>query len=244
MMQWFIGGLVLVTVGVIMRGVLRMGSNLQSRPGGLVPLHPDLQSIYHPVEQEVEAHSVILGITLNDAFTEREANRHEMAWLVVGLASGEWDRLRGLITGLQETLAHYLPETNGIVPIRRVTADNFKSRAVVDYVALYEFLDQVLFSSKQRFGLRLRVLLHACSLLSKEFRRTCREGSRTMDSTPEVWNQLDQYFHDFDLLAKETLLTLRTLLACQDPEGVQALAADLQNLLERGVRVSAPVMTE
>jgi hypothetical protein len=111
-------------------------------------------------------------------------------------------------------------------------------------VGLYEFLDQVLFSSKQRYSLRLRVLFRICTILSKEFRRTCYEGERALDSSPEVWNRLDLYFHDFDLIAKETLLAFRSLLACQSPEGVRGMAADLQDLLDRGVRVSVSASNE
>jgi hypothetical protein len=243
-MQWVIGGLTLAAVGVVLRLVLRMGSAVKLRVSGLAPLRLDLHAIYHPLAQEVEAHATILGITLNDAFGEREANRHEMAWHVVGLAMGEWDRLAGLVVGLLNTLAKYVPTTNVIVPVRRVAACHFKSRAVIDYVGFYEFLDQVLFSSKRRFSLQLRVLFRTSVLLTKEFRRTFREGERTLDPSPEVWNRLDFYFHDLDLIAKETLLAFRTLLICQPPGGVRVLAADLQNLLERGVRVSVPATNQ
>ena len=239
-MQWVIGGLILVTVGVVLRLVLHRGFPVKPRVSGLAPLRPDLHNIYHPPAREIEAQATILGITLNDAFGEREANRHEMAWHVVGLAMGEWDRLTGLVVGLLSTLAKYVPTTNVIVPMRRVAANHFKSRAVIDYVGLYEFLDQVLFSSKRRFSLQLRVLFRTCALLTKEFRRTCREGERTLDSSSEVWNRLDSYFHDFDLIAKETLLAFRTLLICHPPEGLRVLATELQHLLERGVRVSIP----
>ena len=108
----------------------------------------------------------------------------------------------------------------------------------MDHVGLYEFLDQILFSSKHRFALQLRLLFRASAVLSKDFRRACREGERTLDSSDELWNRLDYYFHDFDLITKETLLAFRTLLACQSPEGAQELALDLQILLERGMRVS------
>jgi hypothetical protein len=157
---------------------------------------------------------------------------------------GEWDRLTGLVVGLLDTLAKHVPTTNVIVPVRRVAAGHFKSRAVVDYVGFYEFLDQILFSSKRRFSLQLRVLFRTCVLLSKEFRRACREGGSTLDSSAETWNQLDFYFHDFDLIAKETLLAFRTVLICQPPEGVRLLAEDLRPLLERGVRVSIPAANQ
>jgi hypothetical protein len=243
-MEWIVGALILATVGVVVHGVLGMDWSPLHRRGGLVPLRSDLHAIYHPVAQEIEAHATILGITLNDAFGEREANRGEMAWLVMGLAKGEWERLRELEVGLLNTLTNYLPTTNVVVPVRRVSADNFKSRPVMDTVSLYEFLDRVLFSSKQRYSLRLRVLFRTCTLLSEEFQRTCYEGESAQDSSPEVWDRLDLYFHDFDLIAKETLLAFRSLLACQSPEGVREMAADLHDLLDRGVRVSVSASSE
>ena len=243
-MEWLIGALILATVGAVVRGILGLNLSPTLPGGGLVPLRSDLRTIYHPIAQEIEAHTTILGITLDDAFGEREANRQEMAWLVVSLGKGEWERLRGLVVGLLDTLANYVPTTNVVVPVRRVNADNFKSHPVRDTVGLYEFLDRVLFSSKQRFSLRLRVLSRTCMMLSKEFRRTCFEGERAQDSSIQVWNRLDLYFHDFDLIAKEALLAFRSLLACQSPEGVQRMAADLQDLLDRGVRVSVSASNE
>jgi hypothetical protein len=237
-MQWLIGSTVLLAVALLLRRVLHMGATATAPVSGLVPLRPDLQAIYQPLAQEVEANTTILGITLNDAFGEREARRHEMAWRVVRLAVGEWARLAELVVGVQTVLTKYLPTTTGIVPLRRIAAGHFKSREVIDHVGFYEFLDQVLFSSKRRFSLQLRVLSQSSVLLSKQFRRACREGERTLDASEELWSRLDYYFHDFDLIAKETLLALQTLLVCQSPEGAQELALDLQGLLERGVRVS------
>jgi hypothetical protein len=215
-----------------------MGAGAKVTPGRLAPLRPDLQAVYGPLAQEIEAHTSILGITLNDAFGEREAKRHEMAWHVVRLAVGEWTRLAELVVGVQNILAKFLPATNGIVPLRRIAAGHFKSREVTDYVRMYEFLDQVLFNSKRRFALQLRILLHSSSLLAKQFRRACREGERTLDTSEELWSRLDYYFHDFDLIAKETLLALHTLVTCQSPEGMEELGLDLRALLERGTRVS------
>ena len=208
------------------------------RPRGLGFLRPDLQVLYEPIAQEIEAHTSILGITLNEAFGERQANRHEMAWHIVRLAIGEWKRLSELLNGLQSLLSKFLPVTNGIAPVRRVATGHFKSRLLADQVRFYEFLDQVLFSSRHRFALQLRLLTRASETLEREFKHAFREGERTLDSSEELWARLDYYFHDFDLIAKETLLAFRTLLACQSPEGMQKLALDLNVLLERGMRVS------
>ena len=237
-MQWLVAGLILTVVAWSLRRMLHMNGRGKAPAGGWEYLREDVQSIYQPVAQEIETQTAILGITLNEAFGEREAARHEMAWHVVRLALGEWERLRGLVVGLQDLLVKFLPATQGIVVMRRVAVGHFKSRAAIDNVALYEFLDQVLFSSKHRFALQLRLLFRTSALLTKEFRRTCRQGERTLDSSGELWTRLDYYFHDFDLITKETLLAFRALLACQSPKAARELALDLQTLLERGTRVS------
>ncbi len=237
-MRWLIGVLILAVVAMLLRRILHMGARGKTRAGGLGSLRTDRQAIYELFAQEIEARTAILGITLNDAFGEREGNRHEMAWHVVRLAMGEWDRLKELVVGLQSILSKFLPGTNGIVPVRRVAVGHFKSRPVMDTVGLHEFLDQILFRSKSRFALQLRLLSRTSAILNKEFKRACREGAITLDSSEELWTRLDYYFHDFDLIAKETLLAFRILLRCQSPERARELAVDLQSLFERSTRVS------
>lgn len=238
-MQWVVGVLVLATVAVLLRRALRIGGRGgKVRAGTRESLRADLQAIYAPVDQEVAARTTILGITLNDAFGERQANRQEMAWHILQLAVGEWERLDELIVGLQDLIVKFLPGTIGVVPVRRIAVNHFKSRTMKDYVGLYEFLDQILFRSRLRFQLQLRLLSHGSAALGKEFARTCRDGSLARDSSDELWCHLDYYFHDFDLICKETLLALRTLLVCQSAQGAQVVALDLSDLLDRGMRVS------
>jgi hypothetical protein len=200
-------------------------------------LSEELQAIYQPMAEEIEARATILSVTLNEAFGDRGANRHDLAWQNMQLAVGEWERLTELVVGLQSLLSKFLPTTTGVVPVRYVATGNFKSGTVTEYEGLYEVLVQVLFSSKRRFSLQLRLMLRATAALSDEFRRACRDGALTLDPSDELWTRLDYYFHDLDLIAKETLLAFRTLLACQSAKGVQRLALDLQKLLDRGLRV-------
>lgn len=239
-MRWFFGGVVLLIVAVLLRRLLYQRGGSKGAAGERAVPRSDLEAIYLPLAQEIEAHTTILGITLNDAFSEREAGRRDMAWHVVRLALGEWTHLMEFIIGMQGIMGKYLPNTNGIVSPRRIAASHFKSRVAIDYVGFYEFLDQVLFSSKQRFSLQLRLMFRAGAMLTKQLRQTCREGERTLDCSKELWSRLDYFFHDFDLIAKETLLALHTLLVCQSPDALQDLTQDLQALLERGMRVSIP----
>lgn len=235
-MKWVLGGLVLLGIGALLRRLLRMAPSAAPRLSGLIPLRPELHAVYHPVAQEVETQAAILGISLNDAFEERDASRHDMAWHMIRLSAGEWDRLAEIVTALLNALAKYLTSARVVVPVRSIVADRFKSRVMIDYVRMHELLDQLVFSSKLRFQLQIRLLRRAAAALTGEFRHTYRYAERSEDRSPEVWSRFDLYFHDFDLIAKETLLAFRALVACLSPEAIPDLSADLHTLVQRGVR--------
>jgi hypothetical protein len=237
-MLWLVSGLILALVALLLRRILHMGGKHESGGNGLRSLRGELATIYETVAQEIETQTGILGVTLNEAFAEREAAHPEMAWHVVRLAMGQWERVAELIASLQAVLARVMTTTPSVVVVRRVAVGHFKSRAVIDNIAVYELLDQLLFSSKGRFALQLRFLRRASTLIKKEFRRSCWEGERTLDQSNELWTRLDYYFHDFDLIAKETLLAFRSLLTCQSREGAEALFTEVQSILQQGPHAS------
>jgi hypothetical protein len=142
------------------------------------------------------------------------------------------------------TLAKHLTRARLAVPARSISADLFKSRAMIDHVRLHEFLDQLVFSARLRFQLHVRLLHQATLTLTTEFHHTCRYVERTEDRSSEVWGRLDFYFHDFDLIAKETLLALRALLSCLSQEALAEFASDLNVLVQHGVRTPAASMNE
>jgi hypothetical protein len=238
-MNWLLGGAILLAVGITLHRLLRLGEVRSPRPRGLVPLCPECEAIFQPVALEVETQAAILGISLNEAFDERDAQHAEMAWRLVKLSSGHWERLAEVVNDLVQVLLSRLPRARTLVLARTVAADLFKTRPVFDNVRLHEFLDQLVFSSRGRFHLQVRLLRRTVGTLTREFRHTFRYGERTLDCSPEVWERLDSYFHDLDIISKETLLALRTLLACLPATAVEDVAADLHALLQRGVRVTA-----
>jgi len=241
-MEWVLGGLLLVAVGAVLRRALHMGPSAPQRTTGTASLCPELQAVDNPIAQEIETHSTILGISLNDAFDERDASRLDMAWRMVQLSAGEWARLAEIVKALLNTLTKHLTDCPAIVPERRIVADHFRSRLMTDNLRVYELLDRLVFHSQQRFQLRVRLLRRAVESLTKEFRHTYRYMEKTQDHSPEIWARYDLCFHDFDLIAKETLLAFRTLLACMPPEELGDLRGDLQGLLQRGSRTpSVPV---
>ena len=78
--------------------------------------------------------------------------------------------------------------------------------------------------------------------MTGEFRHTYRRAERTDDRSPEVWNQIDLSFHDFDLIAKEALLAFRALLVCLPLSVLPKFSLELNALLRGRVSTrSLPV---
>ncbi len=237
-MKWIMGALILAGVGVVLRRLLRLDGQKPQSAGRLPPLTDDRASIYQPVALEIETQSAILGISLNDAFEERDSGNPDIAWRLVRLSVSEWERLAEIVTLLLNNMAKHLAVAKVVVPTRNMGAHHFRSRVMVDYVRMHELLDQLVFQSRLRFQLHLRVLRRAVETLSAEFRRSYRYGERTEDRPPELWTRFDLYFHDLDLVAKETLLAFRALLACMPHAALPSLVSDLRAVLRRGVRTT------
>jgi hypothetical protein len=238
-MQWVVGVLILVGVGILLRSLLWTKLPEQRAPAGLAPLGSDRRAVYDGFAPEVEARIAMLGISLNDAFEERDAGRHDMAWRMVRLSASEWYGMEKIVAGLLNTLTKHLASAQVVVTSRSIHAHRFLSKPMVDYVRMHELLDQLVFSSHRRYQLQLRLLRRAAEIVTGEFRRTYRQAERTDDRSAEVWNQIDVYFHDFDLIAKEAVLALRALLACLPTSVLPKLSLDLNALLRARVRTRA-----
>jgi hypothetical protein len=234
-MGWLAGIVVLVIVGILLRRLLSI-SPADPRPiPGLVPLGREREAIYDGFAREIEARTAMLGVSLNDAFEERDAGRHDIAWRMVRLSASEWDSMAKIVAGLLDALTEFLTEAQVVVTPRSIHAHRFKSKPMVDYVRMHELLDQLVYSSWRRFRLQIRLLRRAAEIVTGEFRHIYRQAEKTDDRSSEVWNQMDLYFHDFDLIAKEGLLALRALLACLPLDCLPKFSSDLNAILQRSV---------
>jgi hypothetical protein len=237
-MKWGLAALILAACGVILRRLLSAHKRAAPCLRGLVPLGEERAAIFQPVAEEIETQATMLGISLNDAYEERDAGHADLAWRLVCLSASEWDRLAEFTILLLKAVTKHVPYAQVAIPARSVVADHFKSQAMTGFVQMHELLDQLVFRSNLRFLLHLRMLRRAAETLRKEFRRAFRYADRTGDRPQEFWGRLDLYFHDFDLVSKEALLSFRTLLLCLPSSRLPALVSDLKPALRRGVRAT------
>ncbi len=236
-MNWWLGGFLLAATAAVLRWLLGLDRKAQPRGPGLTPLGPEREAVYGLIAQDIKTQCTILGITLNDAFDERIAGRTETAVRLVQLCAGEWERVDAILRVLLKAMAARVGEADVAVPLRGVSAQRFKSKTMTDFYRMYEFLDQLVFRSRLRFQLQVRVLRRASETLTAEFRRNCRYLARTGDPLPDLWTRLDFLFHDLDLLGKESLLAFRALLVCLPDSSIASLASELETARARLERI-------
>jgi hypothetical protein len=235
-MRWVVGTLILALVGHLLRRLLWKQLPKQHVPSGLAPLGTARRVTYDGFAPELEARIAMLGISLNDAFEERNAGRFDIAWRMVRLSASEWYGAEKILAGLLNTLSRHLPKAQFMVTPRNIHAHHFLSKSMVDYVRVHELLDQFVFSSHRRYQLQLRLLSRAVNIVTEEFQRTYRQAVRVGDISPEAWAEIDLGFHDFDLIAKEAVLAFQALLTCLSPDALPKLSFDLDSLLRGKVR--------
>jgi len=232
-MNWLWQGGVLVAVGVLLRRALHMDAPRPKTYNGLTLLSREQARIYDLVVRDLEIEATILGVALNEAIEERDSGNNENAWRLVLLAASEWDRLAGTTVTLLGQMSKYLPVARLDSPARRMQPERFKSKIMIDYVRLHEILPQFVFHSKLRFQLHLRVMRRAVEALTADFRHLHRIAERSAVRPLELWAHLDLYFHDLDLLTKETLLALRAFFPGLSEDELRKFGVDLHAQLPR-----------
>ncbi|HUI42671.1 MAG TPA: hypothetical protein VL523_11955 [Terriglobia bacterium] len=199
-------------------------------------LDAESERICKAVTLELEARSAILAVSLNDAIEERGSENPEITSSLLELTASEWDRLAEDVMAILEVISNNLPLAPVTLPVRNIVPSHFKSDVMMDYVRLHEWVDQFLFRTKLRFNLQVRVLRHAVETLSSDFRQAQPLLQPAQGASGLLWDRLDRDFHDFDLISKETLLALRNLVGCLPEDAIADIAAQLQPLLQQGVR--------
>jgi len=234
-MEWVFGGLVLVAFGAVLRRVLRMNSD-GPKPLGPVPLGLAREAIYRPIALELETQAAILGISLNDAFEERDSGRSDNAWCLVHLSTSEWGRLAEIVVALLNTVNEYMPLARVAVPVRSLATQRFKSRIMIELMRTHELVQQLVFRSKLRFQLHIRTLRRAAETVTADFRHEYHAAEDAGNQSPDLWRLLDLEAHDFDLITKETLLAFRAFLPCLRDSDLAGFAAEIKSVMPRGVR--------
>ena len=225
----------MLLVALVLRRALRMGRPNVSADALTKRRTNHVEPVYSKAAAEIEAHSTILAVSLNDAFEESKAGRSEAAHCMVNMFVSEWDRLTDLVESLQQLSLRYLPVVDLPVPVRNLDAECFRSGTMIEFVRFNGFVDQFVFRPKLRFQLHLRLQRRAIAMLSEELHRAHSDMEANNDYLPLALTQFDLLFHDLDRLAKETVLAFRSELSCLPGHALVDIEAEVEELVGDGV---------
>jgi|SRR5579884_1805940 len=230
-MVWALQAGVLLVVAVVLRRVLRMG---QTASREKVSRQPKPNSpVYLSLTSEIEAHTTILGVLLNDAIEEQNSGNTELARHTLNLFDSERQRVVDLVINLQNLALKYLPAALNTIVTRTLSDRSFRSEPVSDLIRRQGNLEQFVFRSKLRFQLQLRLLRRATAILNESFEEIKHDAEVNSKLFDWALSQIDLHLHDLDLLARETLLGFGAELASM-PRGVlQELADEVIALTSR-----------
>lgn len=232
-MLWTLEIGILLVVAVALRRVLHMGQNAPSQKAKPRFRRPRNNPACLPLSSEIEAHTAILGVMLNDVINEQSSGNVENARTMLSLFDSERARLVELVISVQNLSLKFLPAVQYPLEPRKLDAGCFLSQPVREFIARHVVLEQFIFRSKLRFQLQLRLLRRATAVLNESFeviRHDLVANSNLLDC---ALPQVDLYYHDLDLLTKETLLGFSAELACMPDNMMEDMVAELSTLTGR-----------
>ncbi len=241
-MVWILEIGILLVVALVLRRILQMGRN--TVPEQVAPRfrRPANNPLCAPLLSEIDAHTAILGVVLNDAIDELAAGSPETARRMLGIFNSERERLVELVINLQNLSLKYLPTVQYPVEARSLDPVSFRSHPVTEMLKRHGALEQFVFRSKLRFQLQLRLLRRATALLNESFEEVLGRTGTDAKSFHSTLSQLDLYYHDLDLLTKETILGFSEELAALSDAVLEDMAAEIFVLTNRSTVASTPTV--
>lgn len=241
-MVWILEFGILLALGVALRQILHMGQNTVPEKVNPRFRRPANNPLCSPLLSEIDAHTAILGVVLNDAINELARGNAEISRSMLGVFNSERERLVDLVINLQNLSLKYLPAVQYPVETRTLHPASFRSEPVIDILERHGVLEQFVFRSKLRFQLQLRLLRRATALLNESFEEVGHRTGTGDQSFPSSLSQLDLYYHDLDLLAKETILGFSEELAALPDTVLQDMAFEISVLTSRNPVTAAPAI--
>lgn len=237
-MVWIFEFAILVVVAAALRRALHLGKTPAPRQPGPRFRRPANNSLCSPLVSEIDAHASILGVALNDAIDELASGKTEMARCMLGVFSSERERLVELVIDLQNLSLKYLPTVQDPIEGRTLDPESFRSAPVSEFLKRHNVLEQFVFRSKLRFQLQLRLLRRATALLNESIEESIGNPAKGTAGFGGTLTQLDLYFHDLDLLSKETLLGFSAELASLPEDMLEEVSAEIAALTNRNTVLS------
>jgi hypothetical protein len=170
-------------------------------------LSPRGERLYRGIEARVRSEAELADHAYVEAFAARELGSFEEARHLLDVGYRIIERLAPDLLKLLAAMATFSRTVTTMAPTRPVRAREFRSRQVRSLARLGEVLHAALFTTAERFRLRLYILGRSLASV----KRFLLERP-SADATLEEWQQIDAAREDFRTLTDTSLATVKQLL--------------------------------
>lgn len=220
--------LILLGVGWIILFLLGRRNELKVRSEWHILLSPRGQTLFESTRTEIESHSLMLDVAMNEALSVRQLGDIDEAIRFLNIGSEIIERFTPNLLSLLSVMARFSRMVSAIAPIDPLIPRDFHLAELVSLAHLHRLMNQVIVSTKQRFRLRIYVLGKGLSIASHYLISKIRDVVLHKSQEQKEWREIVEIEQDFNTLSRESLLTFRTLLEVLSGEDARRLSQDLR----------------
>jgi hypothetical protein len=219
--------LVLLGVGWIFLFLLGRRNERKVRSEWHALLSPRGQTLFESARKEIESHSLMLDVAMNEALSIKKLGDLDEAIRFLNIGCEVIERFTPNLLSLLSVMARFSRMVSAIAPIDPLVPKDFHLAELVSLAHLHRLMNQVVVSTKQRFRLRIFVLGKGISIASRYLISKIKDLVETKSQEQEEWREIVEIEQDFNTLSRESLHSFRTLLEVLSGEDARRLSQDL-----------------
>lgn len=221
--------LILMGVGWIILFLLGRRNERKVRSEWHSLLSPRGQTVFESTRNEIESHSLMLDVAMNEALSVKQLGDIDEAIRFLNIGGEIIERFTPNLLSLLSVMARFSRMVSAIAPVDPLIPKDFHLAELVSLAHLHRLMNQVLVSTKQRFRLRIYVLGKGLSIASHYLISKIGEIVHHKSQDQKEWREIVEIEQDFNALSRESLRSFRALLEVLSGEDARRLSQDLRN---------------
>ena len=191
-------------------------------------LSPKGEKLFEVARNEIETHSLMLDVTMNEALAIKQLGDIDEAIRFLNVGSDIIEKFTPNLLSLLSVMAKFSRMVSAISPIEPLIPRDFHLAELVSLAHLHRIMNQVIVSAKQRFRLKIYILGKGLSIASHYLISKIKDVVLHKSQEEKEWRQIVEIEQDFNTLSNESIRSFRSLLEVLSGEDARRLSRDLR----------------
>ncbi|MFN8009032.1 MAG: hypothetical protein U0V70_18785 [Terriglobia bacterium] len=201
-------------------------------------LSPRGQSVFETARNEIESHSLMLDVAMNEALSIKQLGDIDEAIRFLNIGGEIIEKFTPNLLSLLAVMTKFSRMVSAIAPVDPLIPKDFHLGELVSLAHLHRLMHQVVVSTKQRFRLRIYVLAKGISIASHYLINKITDLVTHRSQDQKEWREIVEIEQDFNTLSRESLRSFRALLEVLSSEDARRLSQDLRTRTTPSHRVN------